>query len=114
MTKNKLGNQPYTEAVVIPPLSVFVGYGYLQHGRRKWSLFHRLRYPLYNIPSDVLLKEAIGFAYWGSPTAGETTGAGQDTAKVVEPHVQERDEVESEERVAVPEMVKYFISSGIH
>lgn len=39
---------------------------------------------MYFIPSDVHLKDAKGFAYWDSLTAGATSGADSEAAKMVE------------------------------
>ena len=49
--------------ILIRPNSIFIGHGYLQHAGSGWCGFASLRYHMYLIPDDLLLPDAIHFAY---------------------------------------------------
>lgn len=72
MMRKKLTSTSFKKAVIIPSLSVFVGCGYLQHGCSEWKAFQILKYHMYFIPSDVLLKATVQFAYGFSRTVEAT------------------------------------------
>lgn len=84
------------EMVINLPLSVFVNQGFSQYRGPERSESHSLGYYEYLILSNALLKDAIAFVCGDSLTAVGYTGAEWETAKVVEGHDQDCDEVESE------------------
>lgn len=63
--------------VTIPPFSIFVGHGHLQHAGEGWEGMSCLRYHAYFISSNISLKYAIPFAYGASfsirPSTTETS-----------------------------------------
>ena len=61
-------------ALEIPPLSIFVGHGHLQHAGAEWRGSHCPRYHIYLTPEDLQLPEEIVFAYAEPLEALEQTG----------------------------------------
>lgn len=60
------------EPVVLPPHSVFVGHGYLQHAGAEYLGQVNLRYHVYLSPEDLDLQDSISFAYqWSLKTAND-------------------------------------------
>ena len=80
------------ETITIPPTSVFVGHGYLQHAGDGYNGSHCLRYHTYLAPDGVLIPDAIHFAYnvalgrstetQVSHTARSTSGTKQPSTSV--------------------------------
>lgn len=68
---------------------------------------------MYSIPSELQLKEAIVFVCRDFLTAGSLSGRDRETTKVVKTYEKDGHDVKSEERVDIPEIVKYFIFSEI-
>lgn len=56
----------HLQKIRIPPNTVLVGHGYLQHAVHRWKDHHSLRYHIYVKPMDHNLKEALEFAYGAS------------------------------------------------
>ena len=61
------------EEIDIPPFSLFIGHGYLQHAGAGWRGNHSIRYHTYVVPENHLLPDAIAFAYDWSLKAGNGT-----------------------------------------
>lgn len=101
------------EEMRVPPLSVFVGPWYLQNDYPEWNKSHSLRYHVHLIANDVKLKDAISFTYCIILTAGTTTGAGQEPAKVLETYKWKSHNIEREEGAHASDMRNYFIASEI-
>ena len=51
------------ELINIPPHSVFVGHGHVQHAGAGWTGTENLRYHMYLIPEGHNMKDAVAFAY---------------------------------------------------
>lgn len=103
----------YIEEAIILLLSVFVDLSYLQHEGPEWNESQILRNDAYIIQSDVQLTGTVAFTYVDSSTAGATTGASYETAKVLVSHNQDDGYVESDEGEDISEIGNYFISSKI-
>lgn len=101
----------YMDEVVIAPLPVLVCYVYLQHEDPEWNGTHRLRYYVYFISIDVQLKNAVAFAYGDCLMSGAATTVDWKAAKLVKTYEQNRDYVEIEEVVDVPDMGDWLTSS---
>lgn len=54
-----------------------------------WNGSYRLRYDVHFTATDVLLKDAVVFAYDESPTAAASTGVDWEAAEVVGTHEKE-------------------------
>ena len=61
--KNKWARIQRMSLEQIPPHSIFIGHGYVQHAGAGWSGNHNLRYHIYLIPDGHKLKNAVSFAY---------------------------------------------------
>ena len=61
-------------ALEIPPLSIFIGHGHLQHAGAEWGGSHCPRYHIYLTPEDLQLPDAIVFAYGDALQAVEPSG----------------------------------------
>lgn len=74
------------ELMSISPLSLFVGYGYLQHAGPKYNRSHRLWYHFFFQLSVVLLVNAIWFAYGDYLMLGSANDACWAAAEAVKTH----------------------------
>ena len=61
--REQLGKTLKMERITIPPTSVFVGHGHLQHAGDGYNGSHCLRYHTYLAPDGVRIPDAILFAY---------------------------------------------------
>ena len=68
--------------IEIPPFSVFIGHGYVQHAGAGWSGSHNLRYHIYLIPDGHQLRDTVAFAY-GYSFKKEGDASSEDEADVV-------------------------------
>ena len=50
------------DQITIPPHSVFMGHGFVQHAGAGWSGYHALRYHVYLKPEGGVLNYAVNFA----------------------------------------------------
>lgn len=70
------------EEIMIPPLSMFIGHGYLQHAGAGWRGHHAVRYHTYVAPTSHPLPDAISFAYdWSMSRGDGTNPLEEDPAK---------------------------------
>ena len=59
----KLARVLKLETIEIPPYSIFIGHGWIQHSGAGWNGSHCLRYHLYFVPEGYSLPDGIHFAY---------------------------------------------------
>lgn len=51
------------EEISIPPNAVCVSHGYMQQAGCGWTGIHQLRYHVFSIPMQTVLKDAIAFVH---------------------------------------------------
>ena len=61
--KRKLAGLMKMDRITIPPNSLFVGHGFVQHAGAEWTGTHSLRYHIYLNPRGYQLKDGVAFAY---------------------------------------------------
>lgn len=85
---DSLASALHMDPINIPPNSVFIGHGHLQHAGAEWTGSHSLRYHIYVTPEGQHLPDAILFAYGHSlPIATQVkvplavTGGGRSSGR---------------------------------
>lgn len=74
LKKEKMANMLKRDSVVLPPYSVFVRHGYLQHAGGEYVRFHDMRYHNYILLDDVNLMDLVAFGYGRSSNVEKKGG----------------------------------------
>ena len=80
--------------ITIPPRSVFVGHGYVQHAGAEWEGTHSIRYHMYFVPKGHPLKDNVSFAYGASfkKNTDESDDSSEDDKALPVPDVEDDDD----------------------
>lgn len=70
--KRALAKHLKLESIELPPNSVFVGHGWLQHAGAEYLGYHNMRYHLYFVPEGQRLGDSVSYSYGWNLKIAET------------------------------------------